>query len=441
MFKRLSHFPQGAMQMRKTIIAGATLMVALTASGRDIEATHASAAVVVKWNQLLQSTLPQPGNPGTPRYYSMMHIAMFDAINAIEREYEPYRVRLRSGLGGSTKAAAAQAAHDVLVVINSSSAKAYDEALAADLGSRPSGFVRRGAAIGAQVAKEILEWRQNDGWVVPAFPPYEEPLLPGRWQPTPPAHAPAAFTHLQYAAPMALLTATQFLPAPPPVLTSARYAADLNEVKLLGRVDSAVRTEEQTTVSRLWSGVGTTTGFFSVWNNVARDVVLARHLSLVETARVFVLLNVSIHDALQTTQASKFVYGMWRPVTAIHGAELDLNPATDSDSTWQPLIITPPYPAYAGNLATIGASAARALALVCGTDDVPVAVTWTQTGGLPDVTRHFEGFWQAAEGEALARIHGGIHYRFDQQAGQQVGVSVADYVFANFMRPRSRWFD
>ena len=239
---------------------------------------------------------------------------------------------------------------------------------------------------------------------------------------------------------MALLSATQVLPLPPPSLTSARYAADLNEVKLIGKSDSAVRTDEQTTTSRLWSGVGTTTGFFAVWNNVARDVVLARRLSLVEAARVFVLVNVAIHDALQTTQASKFVYGVWRPVTAIRAADTDLNPDTDPDSTWLPLIATPPYPAYAGNLATIGASAARALQLVCGTNDVPVAVTWSVPGG-PDVTRHFDGFWQAAEEEAMARIWGGIHYRFDQQAGQQVGLSVAEFVFTNVVRPRARGFD
>jgi hypothetical protein len=221
------------MQMRKTIF-GATLVAALAAAaGHDIEATHSSAAVVLKWNQLLQSTLPQPGNPQTPRFYSMMHIAMFDAINAIEREFEPYRVRLRPGLGGSTEAAAAQAAHDVLVALNPSATAAYDEALAADLGDRPSEFVRRGAEIGAHIAKEILAWRQNDGWVVSAFPPYAEPPLPGRWQPTPPANAAATFTHLQHAAPMALLSATQVLPPPPPSLTSARYAACmLNNLRL-----------------------------------------------------------------------------------------------------------------------------------------------------------------------------------------------------------------
>jgi hypothetical protein len=429
---------EGAKPMRKTITLGVALAVAVTAAaGHNVVAANSSAAVVLKWNQLLQSTLPPPGNPQTPRIYSMMHIAMFDAINAIDREFEPYRVRPRLGPGGSATAAAAQAAHDVLVALNPSAAQAYDEALAADLRDGPTGFVRLGAEIGAEVASAILAWRQHDGWIVSAFPPYAEPPLPGRWQPTPPANAAATFTHLQHAAPMALLSATQVLPVPPPSLTSARYAADLNEVKLLGKSDSAARTEDETTLARLWSAVGTTTGFFAVWNNVTRDVVIARQLTLVEAARAFVLVNVSIHDALQTTQASKFVYGVWRPVTAIRAAHTDLNPDTEPDSTWLPLITTPPYPSYAGNLATIGASAARALQLMCGTNDVPVAVTWSLPAGA-SVTRHFDGFWQAAEEEAMARIFGGIHYRFDQEAGQHVGVSVAEFVFANFMRPGAR---
>ena len=241
---------------------------------------------------------------------------------------------------------------------------------------------------------------------------------------------------------MALLSATQVLPPPPPSLTSARYAADFNEVKLLGGSDSGARTEEQTTIARLWSGVGTTTGFFSVWNNVARDVVVARRLSLVEAARVFVLVNVSIHDALQTTQASKFVYGVWRPVTAIRAADTDLNPDTDPDSTWLPLITTPPYPSYAGNLATIGASAARALQLICGTNDVPVAITWSLPGGLPG--RH----------AALRRVLAGRRRRRRWPASTAASITASisrpvsrsacrsqSIVFANFMRPRARRFD
>jgi hypothetical protein len=420
-----------------TRILGVMLAAVMMAGGgTDVSATHSSAAVVLKWNGILQETLPGPGNPLTPRVYAMTHIAMFDAINTIEREFEPYRVRLRGWGGGSPAAAAAQAAHDVLVVLNPSATTTYDAALAADLGPRPSGFVRRGAETGAAVAREILAWRQNDGWVVSTFPPYSEPLLPGRWQPTPPANAPAAFTHLQHASPMAALSATQFLPSPPPSITSPQYAADLNEVKLLGQSDSPARTDEQTTIALLWSAVGTTTGFFSVWNSVTSDVVRSRNLSLVEAARLFVLVNVSIHDALQTTHASKFVYGVWRPITAIRAAETDLNDETDPDPEWLALIVTPPYPSYAGNLAAIAASATRMLELACGTNDVPLAITWKRSEGLPDVTRHFDGFREAADEASLARIYAGVHYRFDQDAGLQVGRSVAEFVFAHFMNPR-----
>ena len=381
-----------------------------------------------------------------PRYYSMMHIAMFDAINAIEREYSPYRVRLRHGAGGSPAAAAAQAAHDVLVVINAPGASAYDQLLARQLGQRPSGFVKAGAAIGAQVAREVLAWRQDDHWTDP-FLPYVEPLLPGRWQPTPPNNPSPVFTQLQGAAPMALVSPTQFLSVPPPFLTSEHYATDLNEVKLIGKSDSATRTGEQTEIARLWAGVSSTgaagatsTPMFAVWNNITRDAIRARGLSLVDAARVFTLVNVSIHDSLHTTQTSKFVYGLWRPVTAIRNAADDLNPATDPDDTWLPLIITPAYPAYAGNMAGVGAAAATALARAFGTNDMPVAATWHLSDG-GDITHDFDGFWQAAEEQAMSRIYGGIHYRFDQVAGQQVGRSVAEFVFANFMRPRRGWDD
>ena len=242
---------------------------------------------------------------------------------------------------------------------------------------------------------------------------------------------------------MALLTGTQYLPPPPPALTSERYARDVNEVKLLGAVNSATRTPAQTEIARLWAGLttagtGTSTSLFAIWNNVARDVSRERHLSLLETARVFALLNVAMHDGLQTTQVSKFVYGLWRPVTAIREADTDLNPATDPDPGWLPLITSPPYPACAGNMAVIGAGAARALQLAFGTDDIPITLTWRQSGGLPEVSHQFGGFWEAAEEHSMARIYGGVHYRFDQEAGQQIGTAVAEFVFSNYMTPRRR---
>ena len=399
--------------------------------------------VVAEWNQLIQDTVPVPHNVLTPRFFSMAHIAMFDAINAIEREFVPYRVTVRHS-GGSPEAAAAQAAHDVLVRINPGATATYDAALARQLGDHPSGYVRGGAEIGARVAQEVLAWRQNDGWVVSPFPPYSEPPLPGRWQPTPPAGANATFTHVGNAAPMALLTPTQYLPPPPPSLTSARYAADLNEIKQIGKSDSATRTPEQTTIARLWNGVaasgtGTATNYASIWNGIVRDVARQGQLSLVQTARLFVLVNVSIHDGLQTAQTSKFVYGLWRPVTAIRQADTDLNSATDADPAWLPLLGTPPYPSYGGNMATIGASAARALQLALGKDEIPVTATWHQSGGQPDVSFQYDGFWAVADQQSESRIYGGIHYRFDQVAGQQIGRSTAEFVFANYMQPRRGW--
>ena len=138
-------------------------------------------------------------------------------------------------------------------------------------------------------------------------------------------------------------------------------------------------------------------------------MALERRLSLVETARVFVLVNVAIHDGLQTTQTSKFVYGLWRPVTAIREALTRPRPRhrRHADPNWLPLITTPPYPSYAGNMACIGASAARALQLAFGTNDMPIKATWRQSGGLPDVTLEFGGFWELAEDQNMARIGAG----------------------------------
>jgi len=428
--------------LRKALIAATVALAVMTTAGSSVRAGGADAAVVLEWNRILQDTVPTPHNVLTPRFFSMAHIAMFDAINAIEREFTPYRVRLRFA-NGSPTAAAAQAAHDVLVAINPGASAIYSAALARQLGDHPSGFVQRGAAVGARVARDVLAWRQNDGWVVSPFPPYAEPPLPGRWQPTPPANANAAFTHVRSAAPMALLTATQYLPDPPPSLTSARYAADLNEIKLIGKSDSQARTPEQTAIARLWNGnattgVGTATNYMSIWTSIAGDVARARQLSLVETARLFVLVSVSVHDGLQTAQGSKFVYGLWRPVTAIRQADSDLNPATEADASWLPLLGTPPYPSYGGNMATIGASAARALQLAFGKNDIAVTATWKQSGGLPDVSHQFDGFWEVAEEQSDSRMFGGIHYRFDQEAGQKIGKATAEFVHANFMT-RTGW--
>jgi hypothetical protein len=139
---------------------------------------------------------------------------------------------------------------------------------------------------------------------------------------------------------------------------------------------------------------------------------------------------------VQTSHTSKFVYALWRPVTAIRRADEDNNPLTDADAAWTPLLTTPPYPSYSGNMACVGASAARALALFFGTDAVPFNATWVGINGNPDVTRAYAGFWRMAEDQANSRVYGGIHYRFDNEASQATCVRAPEYVYAHYMLPR-----
>lgn len=417
----------------KTQVFAVTLAATALAGSSDAVRAHSrgSAEVIIAWNQTLQDTIPATAGLMSPRFYAMLHIAMFDAVNAIEREYTPYVGRIHGSHGASAEAAAAQAAHDILVSLIPASQATFDAKLQDQLEDIPHGLARQGRAIGRHAAARVLDWRANDGWQVTP-PAYEPPAIAGLWQRTPPGN-PASVTHFPGVVPFALPTQTLYLPPPPPQLDSAAYAEGFNEVKLVGSATSMVRSDEQTLRSRLFAGVVTRTTLFAMWNNVTRDAVRKFGLSVVDTARLFVLVNVAINDSVQTSHTSKFVYQLWRPVTAIRRADEDFNLATDADPGWSPLITTPTYPSYAGNMASVGAGAATVLRLALGTDDVPVTVLWLGSTGQPDVTRNFAGFWELAQAQADSRVHGGIHYRFDNVAGQQSAIKVATFVFNNFM--------
>ncbi len=420
-----------------------TVLTALVAFGQPfakgrVEASPggssgAPAEVIIEWNQLLQATIPATASVAAPRFYSMMHIAMFDAANSVSREFTPYRVRFQAR-AASAEAAAAQAAHDVLSALIPASQPTYDAALATRLNDLPPVQRAWSASVGRAVAQEILAWRQNDGWnAVP--PSYVLPPFPGLWQPAPAA---AAFTQYPSVVPFGVLTGTQFLPAPPPTLTSERYAQHFDEVKRLGSVTSTDRTPDQTQVARLFAAVGTRTNLYMMWNNVTSDVVLERNFGLVEAARLFVLVNVGIIDGVQTTMASKYIYGLWRPVTAIRRAAEDLNPATDADPSWTPLLSTPPYPSYAGNQACVASAAARALTLVTGGNEFAMTVEWQAADGSTLASRPYPGFAELADEQGRSRVYGGIHFTFDNEASQQACPRVVDFLAANFMVPRDR---
>jgi hypothetical protein len=390
-----------------------------------------TADVVYEWNRIVQSVAPNW------RPYAMMHVAMFDAVNSVADVYTPFRVLIPGGRGASQQVAAAQAAHDVLSALFPAQQPTFGAALTRSMVGIPRGLAEQGKAIGSQVAQEVLRWRQNDGWPATIAPDTDYPLppFPGLYQRTPLANGAPTFTFYRNAMPFALLSSTQFLPPSPPAITSERYARDFNETKALGAVNSTTRTPAQTLLAQIVHGLNASPSTV-IWNNVAAGVARSRAFSLIDAARLFALLNVSWNDGIQTSMTSKFVYNMWRPVTAIRRADEDMNDATIADPNWLPLLPTPPYPAYAGNMACLSHASARALSLVFERDDIPLSVTWSRTMDLPSETLQFTGFSNLAEQMAMSRVYGGIHFRFDTDASKAVCGKVAEYVNANFMRPR-----
>jgi hypothetical protein len=415
------------------MLAAACVAVIPVGHASVARAQDTNPAVVIEWNQTLQATVPAALGPLGVRVYSMMHIAMFDAANSIAREYTPFRVEANASSGASPEAAAAQAAHDVLVALIPASAAQYDSLLQSRLATLPPGRAAQGIAIGKAVAANILAWRNNDGFAGPTST-YVLPAVPGMWQST---GAPAALTQVPRALPFTLSTATQYLVPRFPEMNSARYAADFDEVKGIGAVNSATRTPAQTQLAQLFAGVITGTSINVIWNNVVRDVTLGQQLTLLQSARLYALMNVATIDGLQTSQTGKFTYGLWRPVTAIRNADADPNPATAGDPAWTPLLPTPPYPSYPGNMACIGAASAHALELGTGTEAFAFTATWRGLNGSPDIQRSYTAFSQLAQDEADSRIYGGIHFRFDNEASQPACRKVAEHVFAKVMRPRT----
>jgi hypothetical protein len=388
--------------------------------------------VVIEWNQMLQSNIPATASVFSFRYYAMLHIAMFDAVNSIEGTHERYHVRVPAHPGASAEAAAAQAAHDVLVELIPASKKTFDSALQGRLATIHPWRAAQGAAVGAKVARAVIDWRKADGAELPN-PSYTPPVIPGLWQPTAPGQI-AAFAQFGSVKPFALVTPTQYLPNPPPLLNSAEYAADLEQVKALGSSTSVTRTEEQALIARLVAGAGYSPGPFALWSHVAREVTRNHHLPLHQTARLFALLSVSMHDGLQTAHTSKFIYGFWRPITAIRRADEDLNDLTAADPTWTPLLATPPYPSHSSNVACFAASAARILERILQTDAVPFTLTWKSAGGNADVTRTYASFSQLADEASWSRVYGGIHFGFELTASHESCRNVADYVADKYMR-------
>ena len=416
------------------------LCLTLTAAAQNVKQENIVPGedVILQWNrvlgQILQIPNAQPPTVNSVRSFAMMHLAMFDAVNSIDGTYTPYLTDVQSTGKGSIKAAAAYAAHDVLASLYPAQQAIFTSELADSLVGIPAGQLAGGRIVGQTVAARMLANRANDGWSAP-WTPYLLPPTPGNWQElfSGPYPGFAVFTNFSGVTPFALVQNTQFLPAPPPTLSSAEYAAAFNEVKQLGSATSTSRTADQTLTAFLWANPPVSDGLMF---GVVRSTALARNNSTVENARLFALIFMAYHDALETTFTSQYTYGFWRPVTAIRRANEDGNADTTADANWDSLLGTagtPPHPAYASNASSASASLATTLTLFYQRDDVQFQINF---GGTPNMIRNYRSFSALTNEIARSRVFGGVHFPTDTAAGQSAGRNVANYVFLNYLRPR-----
>jgi len=408
-------------------------LIVIAALGAGLASTPASASdnpnpalnPVVEWNRTLLTLVRTPGaQPATihsTRNFAILHTAIYDAVNAIEREFSEYRVHLASvPEPASPVAAADQAAHDVLASLYPAFTSSLDAELVEDLAQIPEGTEKaNGVWVGHAVALEILTLRANDG--SGATPPvFGFGDQPGEYQLTPPNLASADFTQWPQVTPFALLRAEQFRPPPPPALTSQVYTRDFIQVKGLGSIASTTRTPEQNVIGQFWNG-----NIQDFWNEIAQTATVRHGLDLEASARLFALLNIGMADTAIAFFDAKYFYQLWRPVTAIRLADKDGNPRTEPDPNWLPLPTkTAPDPSYPGAHSAISAAGAEVLRFFFG-DEFTFEVT---SESLAGVERHFASFSAAREEAGLSRIYAGQHFHFDHIAGRHLGTEVARWV-------------
>ena len=389
---------------------------------------------VIQWNRILLGILRTPGaQPATvhpTRSMAILHAAVYDAVNAIAKTNAPYLVDLGAPRHASEPAAAAAAAHAVLVRLYPGQAAALDADLAVSLSQVPDGRAKdQGIRVGEEAAAAILTLRSDDGSAATPIP-FVPGTNPGDYQLTPPAFVQPVFTHWPFVQAFVLRSAHQFRPAPPPAVTSPTYTASFDEVRSLGLASSTTRTADQTQIARFWGAP-----IQNYWNEIAQTAALAHGTTLVQNARLFALLDLTVADSVIAFYDAKYTYHFWRPITAIRAAANDGNPATAGDPNWTPLATTALDPSYPGAHAVVSAAGADVLSTFFGSDSESFAVT---SELLPGVVRDFTSFSAAADEASLSRIYAGQHFRFDLVAGQRLGTQVANYVLRNFLLPHGQ---
>lgn len=420
---------------------------------------RASADVITDWNNMLLQTFAQEGQNATPpansRAMGMMGAAMFDAVNSVNRNFNAYLGYYDVTGPTSMEAAAAQAGYDVLMSLygsNSFYASNFESLLNSQLAGITDSTARNnGIALGQSAAAAMITARTGDGSTASSTYTSQPINTPGAWQAGNSAGAWGAtsgtFLKAEWGSvtPFTMNSGSQFRTLSPSgtstwtqsdvnnFLASSAYTNALEEVRLIGSSTSATRTADQTNIAYFWMDGPGTASPPGHWNRIAQD--LSGSLGIEDKARLFALLNLAEADVGIATWETKRYYDFWRPMQAIAQADIDGNAATTADTSWNPLIPTPSFPAFTSGHSAFSAAGAEILASFLGTDNV----TFTSYSESPflsgaDSYRTFNSFSEAADEAGMSRIYGGIHYSFDNIEGQNLGENVASWTFSNFLQ-------
>lgn len=421
---------------------GLTLAALLAIQGLVQPAT-AGADAVTEWNRTFENSLVVPGErgPRVPvRTLAIMHAAMYDAINGIERKYQPLHVTDPAPGGARSEAAGIQAAYTVLSQLRGGAFQAtWDAQLTASLARLPgnSGAARsiaRGRTWGEAVANAIIAWRAVDGSAT-VLPPYVGSTDPGYWRHPPLGASPTAGYANLATLPFLLPDPAVYDPGPPygaanraAALASAAYAADVLDVQARGGSTSAVRTAAELDAA-LFNDACDVAGL----NRMLRGK-LHRRARLVDNARAFALFNMTAFDTTVAFFRAKYQHAMWRPLQAINYADEDGNPATVADPAWTSYLPTPPHPEYPSAHVTLFTALLRVAALLEG-DSGPVELTATPSAHHPGGTRSYASLAALSDLTVQARVWLGYHFLQTGEVSQVIGRAIGDDIFENFLQP------
>ena len=413
----------------------ALALISASFAGNSGAATSPDAdpSVIRDWNATAVATIvidAGKANVEAFLWYGFVQAAVYNAVVGITRRYELYEWNVRGPRSASPEAAAAAAAHDVLLHYFPASQSRLDAALETSLNGITDGSAEdQGVRYGQRAAARLIELRVDDGRNAPIT--FDTPPGPGVWRPTPPTNTPFFAPWLGQVRPLLLSSPSQLRPAAPPALTSNQYAAEFEEVKELGAKDSATREPSETETALFFSDTGV--GPFQA---ALRDLALRHQMDISDSARLFAAVDMSVADAAIAVWDAKYHFGYWRPITAIQLADTDGNPATTEDPKWEPLIVTPPYPDYPSGLTANVGAMSRAVSRLMGGGRVDLNIT-SIAAGLPGppLTRHYE-FASVLNQDAIdARVWSGIHFRTADVVGSAIGTQVADWALDHYFQP------